>query len=76
MVKMFKYVLLAFLPILIACSKEEPAQDIIIDFSGNNNVLNEIVKAVQAFCVQHTGGGRDGQFIFAGIGLQQVFHHS
>ncbi|MBQ1219729.1 MAG: fimbrillin family protein [Bacteroidales bacterium] len=45
MVKMFKYVLLAFLPILIACSKEEPAQDIIIDFSGNNNVLNEIVKA-------------------------------
>ena len=42
---MFKYVLLAFLPILIACSKEEPAQDIIIDFSGNNNVLNEIVKA-------------------------------
>lgn len=45
MVKIFRYVLLAFLPILIACSKEEPAQDIIIDFSGNNNVLNEIVKA-------------------------------
>ncbi len=45
MVKIFRYVFLAFLPILVACSKEEPAQDITIDFSGNNNVLSEIVKA-------------------------------
>ena len=61
MVKMFKYVLLAFLPILIACSKEEPAQDIIIDFSGNNNVLNEIVKAGAGSSMVNTAAELQGK---------------